>query len=125
MMCTPQVCTCPSPCLYLIHDVISCLVCLNVLCARLGSHLAHFWSKQMMYDPSVKPYGKHGLADMLEGDPLFRAKRTANELPTFTLRLGQLITDGAKVSRAVGLSKGEGGHCAECTPAQATVGPLW
>lgn len=73
-------------------------VCTYLMCTT-GSHLAHFWSRQMMYDPSVKPYGKHGLADMLEGDPLFRAKRTANELPTFTLRLGQLITDGAKVSR--------------------------
>jgi hypothetical protein len=54
-----------------------------------------FWSKQKLYNPQVKPH-KVGLANMLDADPLFRANRAA-ETNTFTLRLGQLITDGAKV----------------------------
>lgn len=52
--------------------------------SHTGSFLIDFWGRrQHIYDPSVKPYSGR-LADMLEQDPLFRAKRLGSEPPTFT-----------------------------------------
>jgi hypothetical protein len=76
------------------HGRVWCDAC--VCCAVLsGSALNGFWSKQKLYNPVIKPH-KTGLANMLDADPLFIANRAA-ETNSFTLRLGQLITDGAKV----------------------------
>jgi hypothetical protein len=68
-----------------------------VLCCAAGSYLSAWWAKQWLYDPGTRPWKSSGLATMLEEHHLFWANRAANEPNTFTLCLGQLITEGAKV----------------------------
>lgn len=72
-------------------------LCCAVPCCPAGSYLSQWWAKQRFYDPGTRPWKSTGLATMLEGHHLFWANRASDEPNTFTLRLGQLITEGAKV----------------------------